>query len=208
MADAVSHTYVRATSVLILTQFRGGISDQRSNISTRVRRTAGLQIFDCTAQYLLTSRSRKDAFWGQIGWIPDESIAGGGKYNPWVVEILDFHGAFDIDTVFLNPKLHLVFGAIVHGVSAVPLLKAGKSPTVHVETNDQIWGLQHTTPGDIASSAIAARFTLSADDSLRKNGTATGINWAADHEIRIMTMYVKYLTVGIEKRKASVLKIF
>ncbi|KAJ7120387.1 hypothetical protein C8R44DRAFT_877817 [Mycena epipterygia] len=115
----------------------------------------------------------------------------------------DFHGAFVIDIVFLNPKLHLVFGTIVRGVSAVPLLKAGKSPTVHAETNDQIWGLQHTTPGDIASSAIAARFAVSADDSLRENSTATGINWAADHE-----MYVKYLTTGIEKRKASVLKIF
>jgi hypothetical protein len=44
---------------------------------------------------------------------------------------------------------------------------------------------------------------LSADDQLRENGTITGINWAAYHET-----YLNYLTTGLEKRKASVLKIF
>ncbi|KAJ6495001.1 hypothetical protein DFH09DRAFT_1103839 [Mycena vulgaris] len=183
-------------------EFRAGMCDQRSNISHRVRRTAGPAIFDCSDEDLMSSASRmKDELRRQIGWTTDK------KYDPWVVEILhkDFRGEFDIDTIFLNPKLHLVFAALIRGPSAVPLLKAGKPPIVHAETNDQIWGLQHTTPGAIATSAIAAsaRFGLSADDSLRENGTVTGINWAADHEL-----YVKYLTTGLEKRKASVFNIF
>jgi hypothetical protein len=35
---------------------------------------------------------------------------GGRKYNPWAAEILhkDFHSKFDINMVFLNPKLFLV----------------------------------------------------------------------------------------------------
>ncbi|KAJ7143961.1 hypothetical protein C8R44DRAFT_601429 [Mycena epipterygia] len=185
--------------------FRTGMGEQHSNISTRVRRAAGPDIFDCTSNDLLTSKSRSDKFRRQIGWIPDDEASEDGKYDPWVVDLLhrDFRGKFDLDTVFLSPKLHLIFAAIVRGVSAVALLKDGRSPIVQAETNDQIWGLQYTTPGDIAASAIAGRFALSADESLRENGTAMGINWAADYE-----MYLKYLTTGLDKRKASVLKIF
>ncbi|KAJ7710606.1 hypothetical protein B0H17DRAFT_893343, partial [Mycena rosella] len=192
------------------------MEDMEKNVSVRDERTT-LQyfqsspsrcrpaIFDCSAEDLISSAFRiKVELRRQIGWTADE------KYDPWVIEILykDFRGKFDIDTIFLNPKLHLpcstsavthqVFAAIIRGPSAVALLKAGKPPIVHAETNDQIWGLQHTTPGD-----IAARFGLSADDSLRENSTVTGINWAADHEL-----YVKYLTTGLEKRKASVSNIF
>lgn len=44
---------------------------------------------------------------------------------------------------------------------------------------------------------------MSADDQLSETGTVTGIKWAEDHE-----KYVKYLTSGLEERRASVLKIF
>ncbi|KAJ7108278.1 hypothetical protein C8R44DRAFT_680410, partial [Mycena epipterygia] len=164
---------------------KNGLADaQRSNISTRVRRAAGPDIFDCTSNDLLTSKSRSDKFRRQIGWTfaaNSTSTRSSSTRN----------------------SIWYIFAAIVRRVSAVALLKDGRSPIVQAETNDQIWGLQHTTPGDIAASAIAGRFALSADESLRENGTATGINWAADYE-----MYLKYLTTGLDKRKASVLKIF
>ncbi|KAJ7610763.1 hypothetical protein B0H17DRAFT_1221219 [Mycena rosella] len=118
------------------------------------------------------------------------------KYDPGVVEILhkDFRGEFDIDTVFLNPKLHLC------GSSS----EGRQTSDCPCGDNDQIWGLQHTTPGDIATSAIAGELDSACPQMtlFAENGTVTGINWAADHEL-----YVKYLTTGLEKRKASVFNI-
>ncbi|KAJ7863762.1 hypothetical protein B0H14DRAFT_2348812, partial [Mycena olivaceomarginata] len=198
-------------------EFRAGMGEQRSQISTCIRHTSGPEIFDCTSQDLLSSNSRSmDQFREQIGWIRDDDAPGGGRYNPWVCALLhkDFRGTFDIDTAFLNPKLFLVhiqhfllviFASIVRRPSAVGLLKDHKNPVVQAETNDQIWGLQSegTTAGDIAASVVVGRFSLSADDSLRENGKVTGINWAADYKL-----YLKYLTTGLEKRKTSVLKIF
>ncbi|KAJ7768110.1 hypothetical protein DFH07DRAFT_736439 [Mycena maculata] len=203
----MSLTYVFTIPLVPSTlQFRAGMGEQRSFISNRIRRVSGPEIFDCKSQDLVTSQSRIEKFRDQIDWIPDDDDESeGGKYDPWVCELLhkDFRGKFDIDTAFLNPKLHLIFASTVCGPSAVALLKAGKSPIVQAETNMQIWGLQHTTPADICETIIAGRFALSADESLRENGTTTGINWAADDEL-----YLKYLTTGLEKRKASVLNIF
>ncbi|KAJ7744403.1 hypothetical protein B0H16DRAFT_1463279 [Mycena metata] len=158
--------------------FRAGMSDQRSTMSHRIRRAAGPDIFGCTSQQLLTSASRAENFHKRIGWVPDPENATGGKYDPWIVEILhkDYEGKFDRDTVFLSPTLQYIFAAIERGPSAVALLQAGKEPVVQAETNDQIWGSVQTTPGDITGSAVLT--------------------------------YLEYLTTGLEKRKASVINIF
>ncbi|KAJ7853017.1 hypothetical protein B0H14DRAFT_2354529 [Mycena olivaceomarginata] len=156
----------------------------RSNSAGRVRPQCGTKIFDCTAADLATPESAT-------------------IFN---VEILHKHynGSLDVDTVFRGPKLHLVFACVTRGPAAGKAMKITGTPTQATgKCVAQLWGLRHSTPGSIAACAILARWAVSADIELTPRGAETGINWQADLE-----KYIKYLQNGLDKRKASVLRIF
>ena len=78
---------------------------QRSNTSTRIRKIAGHAIFQCPGSDLISSTKRAELFRNKIGWVDDGN--GKGHYDPLSVEVLhkDYHGRFDVDTIFLNPIL-------------------------------------------------------------------------------------------------------
>lgn len=90
---------------------------QRSNTSTRVRKVSGPTIFGCTAEVIHNSLTRYEKFRSEIGWVEHED--GNSSYSTWAVEILhkDYNGSFNIDTVFLNPKLMKVRTILLPGSS-------------------------------------------------------------------------------------------
>ncbi|KAJ7718511.1 hypothetical protein B0H14DRAFT_634788 [Mycena olivaceomarginata] len=183
--------------------FNSEMGTQRSNSACRVRPQCGTEIFDCTAADLATPESRRDKFRTSIGYVED---ADGSHYEVFNVEILhkNYNGSLDVDTVFRGPKLHLVFACVTRGPAAGKAMKITGTPTQATgKCVAQLWGLRHSTPGSIAACAILARWAVSADIELTPRGAETGINWQADLE-----KYIKYLQNGLDKRKASVLRIF
>ena len=78
---------------------------QRSNTSSHVHKVAGPAIFGCTPEALHTSSTQYENFHSQIGWVLHED--GTSSYNTWAAEILhkDYNGYFNINIIFLNPKL-------------------------------------------------------------------------------------------------------
>jgi hypothetical protein len=114
-----------------------------------------------------------------------------------------------------------VFTSIIHGLLAVVALNQGLPIGTRNETMYKLWGLNHTTPGAIAGSAVLvhvsvfplrfemmlksvqARWALSQDDYLQERGVSTGINWLSKFE-----SYLNYLLQGLHQHKASVLNIF
>jgi hypothetical protein len=87
-------------------QFREGMSTQRSNTVTRIRRICAADIFELKNAELLTTASRSQ-FRQRIGWIPPKGSSQPGHYDPWNVEVLhsNYLGRFNKDTVFLSPVL-------------------------------------------------------------------------------------------------------
>lgn len=83
----------------------GGVTSQRSNTSTRLRKAAGADIFDCKSTDLLSPSVRLKKFRDDIGWYVEEGSSGG--YSSLDVPILhrDWNGKYDIKTCFLNPAL-------------------------------------------------------------------------------------------------------
>ena len=77
----------------------------RSNTSSCVYKVAGPAIFGCMPEALHTSSTQYENFHSQIGCVPHED--GTSSYNTWAAEILhkDYNSYFNIDTIFLNPKL-------------------------------------------------------------------------------------------------------
>ncbi|KAJ7805215.1 hypothetical protein B0H13DRAFT_2488967, partial [Mycena leptocephala] len=97
-----------------------------------------------------------------------------------------------------------VFASVTRGPAACKAMKNTGVPTQATgKCVSQLWALRNTTPGVIAACAILTRWAVSADIELTPRGTETGINWQADLE-----KYIKYLQNGLDKRKASVLRIF
>ncbi|KAJ7824815.1 hypothetical protein B0H14DRAFT_3469027 [Mycena olivaceomarginata] len=183
--------------------FNSEMGTQRSNSAGRVRPQCGTEIFDCTAADLATPESRRDKFRTSIGYVED---ADGSHYEVFKVEILhkNYNGSLDVDTVFRGPKLHLVFACVTRGPAAGKAMKITGTPTQATgKCVAQLWGLRHSTPGSIAACAMLAHWAVSADIELTPCGAETGINWQADLE-----KYIKYLQNGLDKRKASVLRIF
>jgi len=88
-----------------LHQFLNAMSSQRSNTSTRIRKTAGHSIFQCKAIELVNQEKRIELFHAMIGWVDEGN--GKGHYDSLNVEILhkDYQGHFDMNTIFLNPIL-------------------------------------------------------------------------------------------------------
>ncbi|KAJ7270549.1 hypothetical protein C8J57DRAFT_1508579 [Mycena rebaudengoi] len=111
-------------------------------------------------------------------------------------------GKFDLNTIFLGEILFRVFCAIIHGRKTA-LAMIHNLPGSHNQTVYHLWGLNKTTPGAIAACAVLAIWTLSADEQLQTKGAITGIDWLARFEF-----YLKYLTIGLEERRASVINIF
>ncbi|KAJ7892471.1 hypothetical protein B0H14DRAFT_3126061 [Mycena olivaceomarginata] len=185
-------------------EFHVAMGTQRSNAAGRVRRECGPEIFDCTTADLSTSESRRDKFRKQIGYVEDAE--GKSHYEAFNVDLLhkDYNGSFDIKTVFRGAALHLAFAGLTRGPKAVTAMKTADKPIQATgKCVSQLWHLDHSTPGCIAAAGILVRWAASADTEPTPRGAETGINWQADFE-----KYIAYLQNGLDKRKASVLKIF
>ena len=80
------------------------MSEQRSNMATRLRKHTGDLIFNCSKLDLASSASRAK-FCDQIGWV--ETGENSGHYDLWNVKILykDNWNKYDCDAIFLNPSL-------------------------------------------------------------------------------------------------------
>ncbi|KAJ7267360.1 hypothetical protein C8J57DRAFT_1616055 [Mycena rebaudengoi] len=92
--------------------------------------------------------------------------------------------------------------AIIHGRKTA-LAMMHNLPGSHNQTVYHLWGLNKTTPGAIAACTVLAIWTLLADERLQTKGAITGIDWLARFEF-----YLKYLTIGLEERRVSVINIF
>ncbi|EGO31126.1 hypothetical protein SERLADRAFT_405025 [Serpula lacrymans var. lacrymans S7.9] len=188
--------------------FRDGMQEQRSNTATRLR-SRGATIFNCTEEDLRISRKRCAKFSEDIGRV--ENANGTSMYHPWNVSVLhrDYKGRFDIQTVFLNPILQKptkqTMSCIIRGPASVIAMNEGESSRAarNNETMDLKWGLNHTTPGMVAASAVLARWALSPDECLKEKGNESGIRWHDDFD-----NYLEYLLSGLQKQKKSVLNIF
>ncbi|EGO04967.1 hypothetical protein SERLA73DRAFT_149270 [Serpula lacrymans var. lacrymans S7.3] len=100
--------------------------------------------------------TRRKQFIEKIGWRMNKK--GNLYFSLWDVEILyvNYCGKFDINKVFLNPLLKVVISCIVRGPGSIFSTKE-RTPydgAQSTETLDVKWGLQHTTPGMIASAAV------------------------------------------------------
>ncbi|EGO20831.1 hypothetical protein SERLADRAFT_442194 [Serpula lacrymans var. lacrymans S7.9] len=118
---------------------------------------------------------------------------------------INYAGKFDVKSVFLNPILQKTISCIIRGPASVILMNEGEPSraTRNNETMDLKWGLDHTTPGMIAASAVLARWTLSPDDYFKERGAESGIHWHEDFD-----NYLQFLLSGLKKQKQSVLHIF
>ncbi|KAJ7092945.1 hypothetical protein B0H15DRAFT_776958 [Mycena belliarum] len=193
--------------------FMTGVTTQRSNTSTRLRKVAGPAIFDCSPSDLLLPETRVEKFKEHIGWHSEEDT--GGAYSTLDVPILheDETAVYDIKTCFLNPCLMRVslYASIIRGPSAATAMlqneKQGGSDTVitipNTETMEQIFGMDHTEPGAIAGSAVLAIWTLSGDTKLRERGDKTNIDYNT-----LFDQYLEILTVGLRDKSRSILNVF
>ncbi|KAJ7760760.1 hypothetical protein B0H14DRAFT_2461105 [Mycena olivaceomarginata] len=202
----------------IARMFMAGVTSQRPNTSTRMRRTAGAAIFDCSPADLLVPEDRLKQFRDQIGWYVDD--AGSGAYSSLDVPILhaDWAGEYDFKTCFLNPCLMRVretttlYIALIRGPSAATTqlkhdkAKAGSEVILSIgkcENMEHIFIMDHTEPGAIAGSAVLAIWALSADTSLRDRGDRTSIDYGARFD-----QYLEILLVGLREKSESILNIF
>ncbi|TFY59987.1 hypothetical protein EVG20_g7587 [Dentipellis fragilis] len=174
------------------------MQQQRSNCVSRVRECA-MAIFGCTAAEISTSAARLAAFKHDIGYATHHN--GRGYYKAMAPILYDgYEGEHDASKVFLNPKLLKVFAVLVLGPSA---LNDAGTYYARAHTVYKLWKLRRTTAGAIATSAILARFILSADANLEANGRETRIHYQDD-----FNSYVEYLLTGLNQRDPSVLGIF
>ncbi|KAJ7851280.1 hypothetical protein B0H14DRAFT_2355356 [Mycena olivaceomarginata] len=190
--------------------FMRGVTLQRGNNSTRLRRTAGASIFDCSAADLLLPDVRCDKFREQIGWHVEEGTSG--AYSSLDVPILHngWTGEYDIKTCFLNRTLMRLYVAIIRGpTSATAMLqqhRAGSDVAISVQSSDnmeRIFAIDHIEPGAIAGSAVLAIWALSADTCLRSRGDHTNIDYDA-----LFDQYLEILTLGLREKSRSILNVF
>lgn len=161
------------------TKFQDGMSEQRSNMATRLRKHTGDLIFNCSKLDLASSESRAK-FHDQIGWV--ETGENSGHYDLWNVKILhkDNRNKYDRDAIFLNPSLmqvgiHFnwhkdlltpfvfqVLSAVIRGPSSVTAMCQGhaSSSATCNETVESIWGITCTTPGMVAGAAVLVSFDI------------------------------------------------
>ncbi|KAJ7601707.1 hypothetical protein DFH06DRAFT_1352165 [Mycena polygramma] len=200
----------------IARMFLAGVNSQRSNTSTRVRKTAGASIFDCSPVDLLTAEARDKKFRDKIGWYVEDGSAGAYSSLDVAILHLDWKGEYDIDTCFLAPCLMRLYGALIRGATfATDMLELerkiqdgydGPKIVLNVrgsETMERIFALDHTEPGAIAGSAVLAIWALSGDTELRDRGDRTNIDYDA-----LFDQYLEILTVGLREKSRAILNVF
>ncbi|KAJ7897612.1 hypothetical protein B0H14DRAFT_2557612 [Mycena olivaceomarginata] len=173
-------------------QFMRGVTLQRGNNSTRLRRTAGASIFDCSAADLLLPDVRRDKFREQlIGWQVGEGTSG--AYSSLDVPILHngWAGEYDIKTCFLYRTLMRLYVAIIRGpTSATAMLqqhRAGSDVAISVQSSDN----------------MERHWALSADTCLRSRGDHTNIDYDT-----LFDQYLEILTLGLCEKSRSILNVF
>ncbi|KAJ7485738.1 hypothetical protein FB451DRAFT_1392463 [Mycena latifolia] len=187
--------------------FSQGMSSQRSNTSTRIRRVAGHAIYDCSAADLLDPSARRQ-FREEIGWYEFED-GDGGEYASLDVPILHKDGSkvYDIHTCFLNPVLMRLFVAIIRGTNAaISMLRNdsdGCSDIPKTDNMEHIHRIDHTEPGAIAAACVLAIWGKSTDVCLRARGDHTNIDY--EH---LFDEYLDILTTGLRKKSPSILHVF
>ena len=87
--------------MLTFDQFMAGLNTQRHNTATRIRHSCA-SILGVSEADLLKSDVRRDKFREQIGWVSETRV-----YSSVDVPILheEWHGEYELSSVFLNPKL-------------------------------------------------------------------------------------------------------
>ncbi|KAF8516870.1 hypothetical protein JB92DRAFT_2544554, partial [Gautieria morchelliformis] len=171
-----------------------------SNISSRIRSQLGPRIFNFPPEQFASPEWRYKHCHKLVGWT--QSDDGTAHYAPFCPILYhEYAGHQDINTIFLHQSLLDIFLVIIRGPGALDrtcnVKKGGRA------TMDAIWGLTEITPGAIATSAILARFALSKDTALQRQGATMKINYEANFHT-----YLQYLSVAREERKRSVLTIF
>jgi hypothetical protein len=80
------------------------MNEQKSNISSRLRKTVAPIVFECSAVDLSSSTER-EKFKAKIGWVDDGDNQG--HYDTWNVEILykENEKEYDKSAIFLNDAL-------------------------------------------------------------------------------------------------------
>ncbi|KAF8592560.1 hypothetical protein K439DRAFT_1610340 [Ramaria rubella] len=148
------------------------------------------QFFKCLNEDISDSFQHRKKIKELIGWTANAN--GSGRYKA-LAPILykDYQGWHNKSTIFLNLILFQMY-------STCP-----KASTFNSSTLEEVWGVDAITLGAIAAAAIFARFALSADIQLQPTGASTHIPYQENFE-----HYLKYLTDGLLKKKASVIVIF
>ncbi|KAJ7097356.1 hypothetical protein C8R44DRAFT_535106, partial [Mycena epipterygia] len=185
------------------------LTSQRSNTSSRIRRVAGADIFECSKVDLLLPDVRLEKFREQIGWYIEEGTSGG--YSSLDVPILhkDWSGEYNIKTCFLHPCLMRLYATLIRGPTAATIMLQHASDSNVVvtipnsENMQRILAIDHTEPGAIAGSAVLAIWALSADGDLRDKGDRTGIDYDALYD-----QYLEILTTGLRNRSRSIVNVF
>ncbi|KAF8523995.1 hypothetical protein JB92DRAFT_2827153 [Gautieria morchelliformis] len=176
--------------------FTYGMSNERSNSSSRIRKHLGSRIFGFPPNLFVKADWRLANCHVLAGWM--ENSDGTSFYTPFT-PILYQDGQCDVNHVFLNKALFDVFNVIIRGPSALDHEPGVRSGSM---TMDVIWELTEVTPGAIAAAATFARFALSHDGAFQCQGAATKINYEGDFNI-----YLRYLVSGCEENKRSVKRI-
>ncbi|KAJ6587658.1 hypothetical protein DFH09DRAFT_1427905, partial [Mycena vulgaris] len=85
--------------------FMEGVTSQRSNNSSRLRRVAGADIFECSKVDLLLADVRLEKFQELIGWYIEDGTSGAYSTLDFPILHKDWNGEYDIKTCFLHPCL-------------------------------------------------------------------------------------------------------
>ncbi|KAJ7159182.1 hypothetical protein C8R43DRAFT_861078, partial [Mycena crocata] len=175
---------------------------KRSNTSSRIRRTAGTSIYDCSAADLLSPTARRK-FRKEIGWYRNSD--GKGAYASLDVPILHKDGSavYDIHTCFLGPALMRLYAALIRGPSgASAMLKIDDTELSIPRTDnmEHIHRIDHTEAGAIAACGVLAIWGKSVDGSLRPQGDTTNIDYEG-----LFDEYLDILTTGLRNKTPSIL---
>ncbi|KIJ38362.1 hypothetical protein M422DRAFT_259019 [Sphaerobolus stellatus SS14] len=172
---------------IFINTFTAAMHQQRSNASTRVRPDSGTAIFRCTDEEFA---NRADNFKDLIGW---SSKDDGYKVLAPIL-FKDYNKKMDKWKIFRNPILMCTYATLMLGPSSIKKAK-GNSIYVHHSLHsslEPLWGIRAVTPAAIATSAILACFSASADHSFQPIGQITQIHYQNDFKY-----YLKYLCEGL-----------